>query len=888
MIVTKIQLPPSKPHHTLVPRPQIWHTLNTANRSRLILISAPAGSGKTTTISQWLHHHQIPAAWISLDETDNEASRFWQQIVAACRTACPEINFDTKNDFQNSAPHDLKDIRGDLVNHLAKNQNPFYMVLDDYHLISTSAIHKSLTRFIDLLPENAHIILTTRVDPPLPLPRLRVRGELTELRIQDLRFTNDETSLFFHQVMKLKLSPEDVTTLADKTEGWIAGLQLAALALKANGSHASPAQHHQFVQAFAGNHYHVADYLLEEVLHQQTTDCQTFLLQTSILEWLSAPLCDAILNRHDSFIQLEQIEKANLFLQPLDNQHERYRYHHLFTDLLQARLAQTDTANIIPELHLRAAQWFENNGHEVEALNHYLRAKEFKAAEPLFWHLANPALLRGELQTVSSWLTQIPVEAQKKHLVFAHFNAWILLLSGTGLEQVESWVHISEQFTPPEVSADLYEQVQINTLAMRSLLMSYRGEFENVVKYAQPALERMPEDNHAKRCIVTLMVGDSYRWDGDHDKATHYYEDSIKTSAQAQNYNAMLQGYRALISIAFSRGRLDLVDAYISRATFTLAQEKPAQWLPALGPIFTAKSLVAYERNNLAEARHEWQNGRSYCEELSQTASLNGSYMCGAKIHQAYGELETAQDLLNTTKQLLPQNLHPFSWIVLERIQVIQWEQTNDLTSMQHWLKQQSVPSRYKAYAKNYLQTTCARALVALAKTDPGSHAKTQALLNQLAETAQENGWLGDLLTLLLLQAKLYAYDEAAKEAQSSLTDALNIGEPQGYIRSFLDEGLGIRDLLQKRKQKGPYVRKLLAAFKLAANSDEIVLTDPLSNRELEVLHLISEGYVNQEIAKMLSIAVSTVKTHINHIFSKLGVKTRAQAIAQSRKLNLL
>jgi LuxR family maltose regulon positive regulatory protein len=882
LILTKLQIPPLLPRKMLVPRQQIWDLLDMAHHVRLILVSAPAGAGKTTTISAWLHQQSASAAWFSLDENDNEPKHFWQQLVAALQATQPGIGLSVEKLIQNNLSPISEAIAGSLINDLARQAEELFLVLDDYHLIANTDIHTSLTYFIDRLPAHIHVLLLTRSDPSLPLARWRVRRALVELRAHHLRFDTAEATVFLNQVMDLDLPAEDIATLEARTEGWIAGLQLAALAMQTGPKTQDAVSRRNFVQAFAGSHRHIVDYLLEEVIHQQPEARQTFLLQTSILEWMNGPLCDAVTGGTDSAQQLEQLDRANLFLQPLDGERQRYRYHHLFAELLRLRMKYTFSDNEIFALYTRAAEWLEAQGKTTEALGYALKGRNYPLAARLLWQAAPPALLRGEVQTVRKWVEAVPEPERRSHPAYAHMYAWVLLL-GREPERVDAWLQIAENLHPPGIPDEAFQLVANDALVIRTLLAGYRGDYAKATQLGQAAIAKLPDDDLTKRSIITLIIGDAYRWDGDMEKAQRIYRQTVADSQQARNYNVLLQAQRALVGIAFTLGRLRQAEQISDQVQSMLEDFDSLPWLPAFGTLFIGKSQLAYERNRLDEAQQFWEKAQVCCDELSQTATLVDLHILGARIYLARGETQTAQDLLNHTIEVIPTHLHPYSKIVLDRHQVLFWAATHQTEALKQWLETAGTPDHYLRYAKYYLQHTRARVLVALASADPQAAQQARDLLETLQAKARSQNWQGELLQLLLLQAKTYQALNNPRLVQTTIQEALSLGEPEGYLRTYVDEGEVIAQLLDQLPPKSDYVNKILGAFQ----PEQRTLPEGLTPREMEVLTLIAKGYINQEIADQLVIAVSTVKTHINNIFSKLDVSTRTQAIVRGQELGL-
>jgi len=899
LLLTKIRMPPSRPVGSRVVRPHLLARLDEGRRRgcRLILVSAPAGFGKTTVISEWLHQQSTKAAWVSIDANDNDAVRFLSYIVAACQTVLPQVGETAQSLLQAAQP--METVLTSLINDLAAASEPLWIVLDDYHLISLPPIHNALAYMLEHLPPDIHLIVVTRADPSLPLARLRACGELTELRASDLRFTMAEAATFLSQVMELHLSASDMAALEAHTEGWIAGLQLAAISLQNRAD--APA----FIRAFTGSNRHIVDYLVEEVLNQQTPDVQAFLLQTSILDGLTGQLCNALTGRQDGAAQLDALERANLFLMPLDDERHWYRYHHLFADLLHLRLQQTTSVEAIAALHTRAAQWHAEQRLTPEAMRHALTAaqdtQDYALVEQLMTRTASRALRRGEITTLRHWLESIPESERRARRSFAFFYAYVQLLTGQ-LESVESWLQAAET---GQVSAEAVEpqDFQVALAALRTLLVAYQGDVARTIELGQSVLAHMTENYIMQRGIVALSLGDAYRWSGDFAAAIQVYTQSVDHSQRAQNLNTVINAHHNWAEVRLALGQLRQTEAHYASVR-RFAESLPLRSRPpVIGMLDLGEAWLAYERNELETAMRLWQAGQVYVE----LDGLLEAHQLGLRLRLARGESVEAEVQAESIAQLVRSRNAPYLRMLAADNQVRFLAAQVDHSLLETWaaaLEHDRAATIWPLYVQFLADRALARAWLAL-----GQPERSLAQLNTLRRQAEEFSWYGEVINVALLQARAHAALGATAQAHLALQRALSLAAPEGYVRTFVDEGSVIRCLLKETrihqgKQPDPempaletYVTALLEAFEKGAQPVMETLphspastqpfVEPLSDREQDVLRLIVADRTNAEIADALVVAVSTVKTHINHIYSKLGAHTREEAIDHARKLGL-
>ncbi len=895
LITTKLHLP--EPRSDLVPRSRLITRLTEAASRALTLVSASAGFGKTTLVSSWLSSltpSLAPEArgrvgvgvWLSLDEDDNDPVRFFTYIVAALQTLNPALGGAASALLQSPQPPPLKTIIGELINDFgreAPSARPYTLTLDDYHLITSPAIHEALAFLLDHLPSNLHLILITRVDPPLPLARLRARGQLAELRADDLRFTPDEAADFLNRIMGLRLTAADVAALEGRTEGWIAGLQLAALSMQ------GLKDVHSFVSAFSGSHRYVIDYLAEEVLNRQPPEIREFLLQTSILDRLCGPLCDAVISSSQSPISnlqfsnsqstLEHLEHSNLFLIPLDSSREWYRYHNLFAEVLRQHLRHT-RRDLIPDLHRRASQWYEQHGLISDAIRHALAAPDLEVAVRLIEDHALLTIIGGQTMMAQGWINSLPELARQRPRIALN-AAWAALGLGQ-VGDVERHLSFVEAALPklPETEA---RPLQGEVAASRALLYGFFEEHPIAIASAQEALSLLPETHSQLRASVAASLAYAYFQAGRLNEADQVLNDPLAVFTTAERLialHATLSGTRGMVRAA--QGRLAEALRILQETAPTL--EHNGRPLPIAATVMVYHQLAAclYERNELEAAE-------KYLRDCLDLSRLAGNSMMEAHslaslgwLTQARGNFDEALRFIEQASEL-GRTLHlPLSFGVFTSFQIFIWVRQGNLAAASAWADD---------YARNLdphalnpldiLRLELPRVRLAEERFDEALEA-----LHQIQAEAAPAGHGRLFAWSLLLEAEARQARGDLNAALAALNQVLEIGEREGYLRMFLDEGEPMRALLEQvTGLYRPYARRLLLHF---GPKPELALVEPLSDRELEVLQLIYSGLSNQEIAEKLVVAISTVKKHINSLYGKLGVQSRTQALARARELNLV
>jgi LuxR family maltose regulon positive regulatory protein len=889
MLATKCFIP--SPRANWIARPRLTQQLDQGSERKLTLLSAPAGFGKTTLLSSWIKQRHLAVAWLSLDAGDNDPGRFLSYVIAALETRHAGIG-ETAALLLQSPQRSLESVVTLLINALSTRPDAMTLVLDDYHVVDAPPVHSALTFLLDHAPPQLHLILATRGDPPLPLARLRARGELTELRAAELRFTTHEASAFLNQAMALYLAPEQIAALEERTEGWIAGLQLAALSLQGRDAERISA----FIQAFTGSHHYIMDYLVEEVLGRQPEQIQTFLLRTSILDRLSGSLCDAVTGQNDSQTLLERLERANLFVFPLEEERRWYRYHHLFADLLRYRLHQSQP-NRVFELQRRASEWYERTGLAVEAIQHALAANDFERAARLIAQAGGTMLRHGESTTLAGWLEVLPDDVVRSQAQLCVVHAWALLFAGQWdalelrLQDAERSVDAHATQLPSAEIQDILGQAA----AIRATVAINRGDIGRTIELCHQALEGLPENNLLVRGVVSLVLGAAYELSGDVVAASQAWSEASTLSQASGNTQAALTAIHALAKLQVIQGHLrQAAESY--QQAMQLGVNQDGRPLPAVGAAYVGLGDLLREWNDLSVAARHVAQGIELCKLWANMSYLADGYVTFAHVFQAQGDAAGALDMIQQAERMV-QMQQVSHWIVSETAtcQAQLWLMQGNMAAATRWAQEAGLRMEDEpGFGREAEHIAWTRVLIAQHRP-----AEAQQLLARWLPAAEAGGRIGHVIGMLILQSlALHAQDETAA-ALTTLERALSLAEPEGYIRTFVDEGepmaklLGRINVSREGGRLKDYVRKLLFAFgkEETLHPSALIahpsLVEPLSERELQVLRLVAAGASNREIAKALIVTVGTVKAHMHHIYGKLGVQSRTQAIARARALHL-
>ncbi len=892
LLATKLHMP--GPRAGQVPRPRLLARLDEGLARGLVLVCAPAGYGKTVLLADWTRRGGRPVAWLSLDAGDNDPARFWRHAVAALDRARPGTGERVAPLLGPPAPSSFQGLVTALINDLAADQALF--VLDDYHLISARQVHESLAFLVEHRPAGICVVLASRSDPPLPLARLRARGQLAEVRVAELRFTPAEAGELLQPVTSA-LPDASVAALAARTEGWAAGLQLAALSLR--GQHDAAA----FVAAFTGSHRYVLDYLAEEVLEGQDKQLRTFLLETSVLGRLSGPLCNAVTGREGSQALLEQAERAGLFLIPLDELRGWWRYHHLFADLLRARLQQEQPGRAA-QLHRNAAAWYEQHGLADDAIGHAAAAGEMLwAARIIEQHFDLVHRIRGEAATIDRWLSVLPANVVRSRprllLAQAHMAAdsGHPEVVGPLLDAVDcappGWA--DEPFEPASgAAASFLINVPALTTLNRSYLAQLHGDAEATAAFATQTLaESRPEEGALSATAHGfLAVAEWLR--GRLTEAERALASSVTGWRETGQLTLIAWGYYELVLIQLAQGRLDAAALTCEQALDSLVTS--GQPAPAAGPSYAGLAEIAYQRDELDVALRHATEGIALCRQFVYTPPLAGGLATLAMIRQATGDLAGALEAITEADQAAPGPAGLLNPVPAQRARLLLAQ--GDLPAATRFAQDNGLgPDDEPDYARESGHLVLARIL--LARDRPG---QSLALLDRLHAAAKAQGRTGSLIETSALRALALAATGDEAGAVTALAGALLLACPQGHVRVFADEGPPMAALLgrlvaaQRTGQAAAgvplgYLARLQRAFGSGQPARDPVpsgIVDPLTSRELEVLEKLAAGRSNQAIARELVVTLDTVKKHVGHVLGKLGAANRTEAVTRARELSLI
>lgn len=936
ILATKMFVP--RVRRETVLRPRLLDRLDAGLAGKLVLISAPAGFGKTTLVTDWLANSQHFCAptrvangrgtnghagalhsdamqggfiftWLSLDEGDNDPVRFFGYLVAALQKVDPEVGLTAQSMLVAPQPPTLDALMMVLVNELAESASAVALVLDDYHVITQAAIHQAVAFLVDQLPPQVRVIMISRADPPLPLARLRVRREVTEVRVQDLRFTQGEAATFLNHALGRTLRTSDVAALEERTEGWVAGLQLAALSMSERED-LEP-----FIRSFTGSNAFVVDYLTEEVIHRQPLEVQEFLFATAVLNRFCGSLCDAVREAPDGDSQayLERLEKAHLFLTPLDDERGWYRYHHLFAELLRSRLLQSRPA-LIPQLHRRASAWFMENGWPLDGVAHALSGQDFRRAAEIIESSAIPLLNRGETITLLQWLDRLPGEEVRKRPRLSLARA-VAAMRAHRLPEAETHLQDAEEaarqaaletgMASPEVS------IAGEILAVRSNIALNSNRLLDAIALGEEALAVLPAEQKRMRGEVMMHLGLAFLWSTRFDQAADSFVEAARQSEAAGDL------YTALLSHA-NHGTLFFMTGHLRRAAakfrhvLDLAAQHGASQIPATAMTYQPLAELYYEWNDLSAAGDFAVQAVERSLRSGNPRILVLCYAIQARIQMAEGKTEESRATIAQARRLVEERTLPKRYAdEVNSLEVKFWLKHGEMERAAEWVTNSALrPNDFDVSGKEGQYRLLARVLLA-----QGELESALELVRRLYASAQRSGKMLSLIETLALTSVVEMSMERERAALATLQEALLLAEPEGHVRTFLDEGAQMgrllrlmerdlhRDALETAGLKA-YVDRLLAAWEVcegAAQENiadvppvtgkaEVVseLIEPLSERELEVLQLVWQGLSDRQIADRLVIVPGTVKRHLNSIYGKLGVHSRTQALTRARQLSLI
>ena len=910
LLRTKIHLPSTRSN--LVPRPRLREQILQGLRGLLTLIIAPAGFGKTTLMASSIASCGMPVVWLSLDKTDNDVGRFLKYLIAALQELDNTIGSEASQLLVASQQAQPETILTSLINDLDFAHKEIILILDDYHFINSRTVHEEVAFLLEHGPNTLHLVIATRSDPPLPLARLRARGQTVELRAADLRFTRPEAAQFLNDVMGLHLDTGSVAVLEERTEGWIAGLQMAALSMRDREDVPG------FIKGFSGTNRYILDYLLEEVLASQSLEIQRFLLCTSILERLTASLCDAVLANDEgskignddrsssseslllsrSASILEYLERANLFLVSLDDERIWYRYHHLFADLLRTQLQKSLGDEGIARYHLRASEWYEQNSFPIEAIQHASLASDSERIERLIEKNYLVMLNRGEMSGIRSWMGKLSKELVTRRPWLCLYEAFSRSWFGQ-LEEATLLLNEAEKRIRSEVSAPNTQAMLGYHAYVQSRVTAMQGDTLRAIELCRVARENIPADNLGLQIEVGITLGYEYFLYGDFINANKTLHAMIQSACAVGAINNPIAASAILARVHVLQGSLHTAYDLFQKAA-QLIPESAGQYLGAIGLVEVGIAALLCEWNDVETALVRVKKGLDFLPSWGKADDLSLAYITLSRIQLALGNQADAVGALEKAVQLT-QTCGIFSEArsTVETTQVKMWLTQGEWLAVDHWIA--TLENRVRShdpfrYENELNHITLARVFIAQNKLDGAIR-----LLSRLEESAQSGGRQGRLIEIMILKALALQAVGNITQAGLALTKSLTLAEPSGYVRVFLDEGQPMQILLVQwlaRAGAGPirdYAVHLLSKYKAEPHtmapekvSPDSGLAEPLTQRELEVLHLIATGRTNEEIAQQLIVARGTIKAHTASIYRKLEVANRTEAVARARQLGIL
>lgn len=892
LLRTKLYKPLSKP--SLVPRPYLVEKLTQGLAGKLTLVSAPAGFGKTTLLSSWVHQVEMPAAWVSLDLDDNDPSRFWIYVFAALEGVAARLGTRARAALEAPQPPPIEALLTNLINQAIALPEKVILVLDDYHVIENQIIDQAISFWLERLPPQIHLVLCGRSDPMLNLARLRGQGQMTEIRERDLRFSVAEVRAFFQGVAGATLSADMISALHSRTEGWAVGLQLAAMVIQGRDDAA------EFIYAFAGDNSFVADYLTEEVLNQQPEPVRRFLLRTSILNRLNGPLCDAVVGEvvndlGNSQQMLAYLDKHNLFLVSLDDRRYWFRYHQLFAELLRYRLEQTQPT-WVRSVHNRAGSWYAANGYVDEALNHWITAEDWDFAADLIESVAPDLIGQGRITILDRYLGSLPESFIQSRPYLCLYHAWILNVTNQA-EYLESRIQdveraLSAQKPDAYATADIRGQIA----AIRAYDARRRKELALAIKFSDEALALLPDDNLRARSAALFHLGLTQLHQGNLEEAAKALAQGRQLGEPGGNLYVTLATSAYLTDVLVAQGKLGQAAELCVQTIERSLDRHQKESLAGLAYVYASLGQILYERNELEEAAVNLTEGVELGELTGNWRATMAALMALAWLRQMEGNTNEAGRLLLEASDLSDQARTSFREMELAAWQARFDLVNGNLAAARHWMESYGSEDAAQSGSHNVSDRVLVRVLLAHKQAS-----EALDVLDQLGRKAESEGAAGRLVEIRALKALAYLTQNEPRRAFFELERALTLAEPEGYARTFIDEGAPMAVLLGRFVSQldhgsalGGFARRLLAAMQNVqfGGSDFSTLPDELfisfTKGELIVLRLLAAGYKTPEMADELQLAKSTIKWYLRNIYGKLGVHRRADAIAMARELNLL
>lgn len=898
LLRSKYTIPPSR--GTLVPRPQLVARIEQGiqEEHRVTLVSAPAGYGKTTLLHLWMAHSSRPVSWVSLDDGDNDITRFLSYTIAALRTVHGDLGEDILDALRSPRPPTTQELLVGLLNELTDRDRPTVMVYDDYHVIQSQRVHDCVTFLIEHLPADLHIILATRADPPLPLARLRANDQLTEARQADLGFDRAQIGAFLRQVMELDLDDRAVQELTSRTEGWIAGVQLAALALRSRvqqGDRAIAA----FIKSLGGDQRFILDYLVEQVLGRQSEDTRAFLRHTAILDRLNGSLCDAVTQGVNGEAMLETLDRDNLFVSPLDDARTWYRYHGLWRDLLLRRLRQTEPERSIA-LHRRASGWYAKHDMPREAIEHALLGQDEERAAALIEELAETLFLGSEITSLIAWLDAVPEPVLQAHPRLCAYHAIGLLFGGHPVADAQACLDRAFASADPALQAE--------ATVVRALIATYQGKRELAIDLSQQALAALPQNRLFMRSLMAGYLSLYHVQNGALELAERDLTESLRVGRETGNLTTIVLALCHMAEMAMIGGHLDRGERLYRQALDESQLGEDRRLRPIGGLAMSGLGRLLLERNQLAKAEHLLVRGTDLVSQWGSTGAIQG-HVGLSQLRTITGDLTSAQKHIDQARRLAVQfDAMQMDDFYVDLAQARLWVRTGDLARAARWararhLDGQELDPKAERGALTFLRAT---EYVILAQLRLGQDRPMEGLgiLVPLREASAQQGWTWIEIKALVCEAIAHQTLGNRGAALTAISRALTLGQRGGFARCFVDEGSRIEGLLRMAAAHAVetrYVASLLATLDCETHPSptpppsDLVNDDsygtgvePLSARELEILHLLAAGQSNKEIAHTLVIALGTVKKHLRNIYGKLQVHSRTEAIARGHTLGLL
>lgn len=890
----------------MVPRPHLVRRLDQALPGKLTLISAPAGFGKTTLLKEWVKAYGAAVAWVSLDPGDNDLARLWVHVIAAMQMVQVGLGEMVYAALQGPQPAPIEYLLTDFINEIAREDGlekgesrGFVLILDDYHLIVNPQVHESLIFFIDHMPHHVHVIISGRADPPWPMARLRARLRMAELRADDFRFTSKEAAALMNDVMGFDISPGDIAALGARTEGWIVGLQMAALSMQKREDKSN------FIRAFTGTHRFILDYLLEEVIEQQSPELQEFLLKTAILERMNADLCNTTLGTTNSQALLVQMEQANLFVVPLDDERCWYRYHHLFLELLRNELGVTWPEQL-PILHQRASQWHEDHNYPEESIQHALAAQDYERMARLVEKFALGLLHQSRYSVLSGWIETLPDTVVYQRPWLCVFRAWTRHWAGLRQDGDACLLYAENLLDDPTDTPRAGKQTLAGYIALVRAHYALTNEaLASTMTQAKKALELLPDEDHFARSTAGIALGGAYWGLGDVPGAVGAFEDCAHAALQGGYF------FRASSALCYvgmqqvKQARLkDAESTY--RKALDLARDGSGRNLPTAGYPLAKLAELACEWNQLDKAQDHAEMGLELCQQLGHVDLIAEACVALARVQLARRDYRGVIETLQRADTLARETkLDPWAVTWLDDCRVRLWLSSGRLEDAVRWA---STSGLYRdqeiKYQHDIRQINLARIQVArlLDPIDSPAPEEVEASLSRLLEAARRVGWIHHQIKIMVLQSLVNQAMQRIEQGAAILGAAIQLAAAGEYQRVFLDEGPRMLTLFQALLtrpaafdaavgfEQRAYMHSLMAAFEkvTGAGADTPGLVDPLTAREVDILRLLATKMTVPEIAEVLYVTPNTIRSHVKHIYSKLEVHRRFSAVQKGRELGLI